>query len=379
MKAPTITFKKDEVLVLFGAGASVDAGIPHSASMVHEIESSLENEWKPYKNLYNYVKSAIYYADGIRGKFGSDVSFNIERLVVSLDELARREEHPLYPFVGAWNPRLSQVAGDDFKYVTLFRTNILEKLRHEWIVIHNYEKPNYFRGIIRFQKELNFPLHVFTLNYDLCVEKVYQSEYNEYPERGFDKERYWSHGLLEDAAPEDSRIYLYKLHGSIDWVRDQSNGRLTYSDSTEKIKVDEGELIFGTTYKLQYIDPFLFLVYQFRRLSLEAKLMIVVGYGFCDEHINGILQQALRGASNKRLVAVTYFGQTLSNEEKSRNEQKFREFVEAQLGLDQETKEKLVVVVSNAKKFLGEELTLSEMTKYFPKEESLFDEITIDN
>ena len=162
MKAPTITFKKDEVLVLFGAGASVDAGIPHSASMVHEIESSLDNEWKTYKDLYNYVKSAIYYADGIRGKFGSDVSFNIERLVVSLDELARREEHPLYPFVGAWNPRLSQVAGDDFKYVTLFRTNILEKLRHEWIVIHNYEKPNYFRGIIRSQKELNFPLHVFT-------------------------------------------------------------------------------------------------------------------------------------------------------------------------------------------------------------------------
>jgi hypothetical protein len=48
---------------------------------------------------------------------------------MSLDELARREEHPLYPFVGAWNPRLLQVAGSDFERAAPFRTKILAKLR----------------------------------------------------------------------------------------------------------------------------------------------------------------------------------------------------------------------------------------------------------
>jgi hypothetical protein len=72
-------------------------------------------------------------------------------------------------------------------------------------------------------------------------------------------------------------------------VRDPGNGKLTFSDSTSKIKVDDGQIIFGPKYKLQYVDPFLFLVYQLRRLSLEAKLILVVGYGFADEHINGIL------------------------------------------------------------------------------------------
>src|SRR5690242_7706241 len=111
MTAGTVSFKKDEVVVLLGAGASVDAGIPHSAEMVQQIEEALQVEWKCFKDLYNYVRSAIYYADGIQGTFDSHVPYNIERLVVALDELSRREQHPIYPFIGAWNPRLMQVAG----------------------------------------------------------------------------------------------------------------------------------------------------------------------------------------------------------------------------------------------------------------------------
>ena len=48
-----VSFKKDEVLVLLGAGASVDAGIPHSAQMVRYIEDALKQEWKQYKELYD--------------------------------------------------------------------------------------------------------------------------------------------------------------------------------------------------------------------------------------------------------------------------------------------------------------------------------------
>jgi len=379
MNKQAITFKKDEVLVLLGAGASVDAGIPHSAEMVRKIEGALNNEWKQFKDLYNYVRSAIFYADGIRGRYANEVSYNIERLVVSLDELSRREEHPLYPFVGAWNPRLAQVAGNDFQHVAEFKTRILEKLRHEWIEISNYEIADYFRGLVSFQKELNHPLRVFTLNYDLCVERAYQTEYKEFPERGFDKDRFWSHELLEEATPAEKSLCLYKLHGSIDWYRDCGTGKLTFSDSTSKIRVDEGELIFGTSYKLQYVDPFLFIVYQLRRLSLEAKLIIVVGYGFGDEHINGILQQALRGGRDKRLVAVTWFGDHIAEEERQEYAKRFRSFIAKQLGLEAENDPRLLLQVSSAKKFLGEELTLSAMTSHFPVEESLFEEVPSPN
>ncbi len=374
MNTRTVTFKKDEVLVLLGAGASVDAGIPHSAAMVDQIEKALKAEWSKFKNLYNYVRSAIFYADGIQGTFNDRVPYNIERLVVALDELSRREEHPIYPFIGAWNPRLTQVAGENFELVFEFKKKILEKLRHEWIEITNYDAASYFKGLINFQKEINYPLRVFTLNYDLCVEKAYQCEYNEFPERGFDKSRIWSHELLEDATPGEKSLYLYKLHGSIDWTRDPGTKKLTFSDSTSKIRVEDGELIFGLTYKLQYVDPFLFLVYQLRRLSLDAKLLLTVGYGFGDEHINGVLAQALRGAAHKRLVAITSFGD-LSNLQQSAAEQSFRDYVAKQLGFENRDDPRLVIRVSKAKEFLADKLTLAEMSKHFPPEETIFEDI----
>lgn len=371
MNSPTTTFKKDEVIVLLGAGASVDAGIPHSAEMVRQIEKLIEEEWSQFKDLYNYVRSAIFYADGIRGTFDGNVSYNIERLVVALDELSRREEHPLYPFIGAWNPRLSQVAGIDFRNVAEFKTKILEKLRTQWIEIDNYDKADYFQGLARFQKQLNFPLHVFTLNYDLCVEKAFSAVHNKWPERGFGSDRFWSHGLLDEATSESPSMYLYKLHGSIDWIRDKDSGKLTYSDSTSKIPANEGELIFGTTYKLQYVDPFLFLVYQLRRLSLEAKLLVVVGYGFGDEHINGILKQALRGESNKRVVVASYFGDK-DDDELDRAKKKYSAVIKTQLGIPTESNQ-LVVVALRAHDFLGTHLTIEEMEKHFPVEDSLFE------
>jgi hypothetical protein len=362
-------FAKDEVLVLLGAGASVEAGIPNSSAMVQQIERALEGEWSAFQDLYNYVRSAIHYAEGIRGVYGAKVSYNIERLVVCLDELSRREEHPLYPFIGAWNPRLTQVAGGDFAHVSAFKTKILEKLRHEWIEISNYGAAHYFKGLIRLQKDLTYPLRVFTLNYDLCVEEAYRSEYNEYPERGFDREtRLWSHELLEESV-SDRNFYLYKLHGSIDWCKDTKTNRLTFSDSTSKIRVEDGEMIFGTTYKLQYVDPFLFLVYQLRRLSLEARLLLVIGYGFGDDHINGILRQALRGGDQKRLVAVTW-----CEDSENDSSQRLRRFISKQLELN-ESDERLVVEFCAAKDFLANRLSLSSMAKHFPPEESLFDEI----
>ena len=132
---------------------------------------------------------------------------------------------------------------------------------------------------------------------------------------------------------------------------------------------DGGQIIFGLTYKLQYVDPFLFLVYQLRRLSLEAKLILVVGYGFADEHINGILRQALRGNSDKRLIAVTSPGGTKPDDEKQHD---FEQFISRQLELP-DIDGKVIVRIASAKTFLGEELSLATVNQYFPKTESLFE------
>ena len=101
------------------------------------------------------------------------------------------------------------MAGSAFETVSEFRTKILEKLRREWIEIPNYDRAGHDSGLINFQRELNYPLRVFSLNYDLCVERAYQAEYREYPERGFEKsdERIWNHLLLEEGSPADKNFY----------------------------------------------------------------------------------------------------------------------------------------------------------------------------
>ena len=133
----TTVFGRDEVALLLGAGASVEAGIPDSNKMVQEIERlvSEDEKWKRFRGLYRYIRSSIFYAEGLEGIFGDDVLFNIERLVNVLDELHKRERHALYPFVGAWNPKLQAVAGNEFENVRDFRSGIIDILRNQWVVL----------------------------------------------------------------------------------------------------------------------------------------------------------------------------------------------------------------------------------------------------
>ena len=318
-------FKRDELVLLLGAGASVEAGVPHSKGMIEKLENLIEYEsdWARFGPLYHYVKSAVLFADGMKGRVDT-TTYNIERLVETLDELSKRDEHPLFPFVGAWHPKLPEVAGGDFKLVSEFRNAIVKRLRDDWIPLDQVEKSNYYEGVVRLQREYQHPLRVFSLNYDLCVEEQCRRDGGNGPQRGFER-RGWNWRRLaevdNEVGSEDDLICLYKLHGSIDWFFDRdADGQLMYRDNVSSIPLDDSALIFGTSYKLQYTDPFLFLAYEFRRWALEARMILVIGYGFADAHINEILRQALD--SDRTKVLVTVSPGVGGDEEKLRHEER---------------------------------------------------------
>jgi hypothetical protein len=122
-----MTSRSKDIIFLLGAGASAEAGIPVSSDMIQRLEDHLRerHEWKEFRPLYNHVKSAIHFSAGLKGHFRDDVPFNIETLVNTLYELERNEEHPLYPFIAAWNSRFVALAGPDFGAVRRFRQLIL--------------------------------------------------------------------------------------------------------------------------------------------------------------------------------------------------------------------------------------------------------------
>lgn len=180
---------------------------------------------------------------------------------------------------------------------------ILEELRKRWVPSRHYAKADYYRGFNNFCDKYQWPLRVFSLNYDLCIEKVCGRDAK--IERGFGDERNWHWKNFEDAPEANPVMFLYKLHGSLDWEREQNSGLITLSDEPSAIEDYNNAIIFGLTHKTQYIDPYLFLAYEFRRWTLEAKLIIIIGYSFGDDHINGIIKQALVRDKNCKVLIVS--------------------------------------------------------------------------
>jgi hypothetical protein len=290
-------FKDIDIVILIGAGCSMEAGIPTSKKMVEELEELLENKWEEYLEFYHFIKSAILYSDGIKGNYTND--FDIERLVIVLSELEKKESCILYPFVGSWNPRLIEIAGYDFGIIRKFKQKILEQLK-DWVTLRDYKSADYYRRFFDFQSELNHLLRIFSLNYDLCLEK--NKPHDKDLERGFDPQtKTWDWRRFYRRDEYEPFIYLYKLHGSIDWERDPQSEDIIESDKTPDIP----DLIFGTDYKMQYIDPYLFHAYELRKYSLESSIILTIGYSFRDEHINKILERALLSRKGIKAIIVS--------------------------------------------------------------------------
>ena len=205
--------KGDDLLFLFGAGASVDAGIPMSNAMVQKIEELIvqHEDWKPYRDLYYYLKSSINYSDGILGRF--DEPFNVERLLVVITEIEKRESNIMYPFIGTWNIRLLDLAGNNFDCIKRFHKLIRRQL-NKWVGLRNYDAASYWQSFISLSTDIGQLMKVFTLNYDLCFENIVGKE--KIIERGFTQETHEWHSSNFDNT-SGKHYNLYKLHGSINW------------------------------------------------------------------------------------------------------------------------------------------------------------------
>lgn len=339
---------KDIVFVL-GAGASAEAGIPVSAEMIENVQRLLKDkekaDWARHDSLYNHVKSAIHFSAGLQGQFGDKVQFNIETLVNTLLELERNEEHPLYPFIAAWNSRFVALAGPNFSQVREFRRQILAALK-KWMCPEDESKSDYYRKLISLQQDLTHPLHVFSLNYDLCVEGLNQSDFR--VETGFadyGPGHSWDWERFEDSNNPAAQIVLYKLHGSINWKRNPDTKKLFSVKQIETVDADNMEVIFGRDFKLEAGDPYLFFLYKFRDFTLLTKLIVTLGYGFGDGHINKMLTQSLRNDSARRLLVIQRC-------KDSNRAIKKKDEILGRLELGEGQKDQVFVHSSSAKEFL---------------------------
>lgn len=153
------------------------------------------------------------------------------------------------------------------------------------------------------------PIEVFTTNYDLLFETAFETE--RVP--AFDGFVGMYHPFFypeclddEDLLPTSNWIRLWKLHGSVNWILEDSpkGKRIIRSSPTES-----GELILPSQRKYDESRKQPYMGYMDRLthiLNFEHALLITCGYSFGDEHINAILYSALDNRNTSNIIALQF-------------------------------------------------------------------------
>lgn len=189
----------------------------------------------------------------------------------------------------------------------------------------------FFRKLLRSRRGDLPRVRLFTTNYDLLIEQTLDDSGIPYFDgflgtvtRVFRPEVF-EQDIYLPPGPDERRLtrlpevmYLYKLHGSINWRSSASGAGLGADVVTQSYRSPGGSeelaLIYPTPQKegdvLGY--PYSEL---FRDLTVTVgtseTALLVIGYGFSDEHINRFIFQALAAVPTFQLFVVDPSAATL--------------------------------------------------------------------
>lgn len=159
-------------------------------------------------------------------------------------------------------------------------------------------------------------LKLFTTNYDLCFEAaagrqglVALDGFSFSQPRHFDP-RFFLYDIVrrpatgdEVGTPLEGVFHLYKLHGSVNWSRDEE-GEIKVIETP---RPENACLIYPASgkYRQSYAQPHLELVSQYFSVLREPNTcLIVAGFGFSDDHLSEPILSAARTNPHLRLIIV---------------------------------------------------------------------------
>src|SRR5690554_2348776 len=166
-------------------------------------------------------------------------------------------------------------------------------------------------------------LNIFTTNYDLYSERAMDLLGIHYV-NGFTGgiSKFFNPAIFNYALAEkmdlsqskwsviDNFFYLYKLHGSVNWIENNTDNKLfkvkEIQDPTlEKLKNEKTIMIHPTPlkYNVSLGSPYSDLFREFqRKLMSNNNILVTIGYSFSDEHINNLIFQAFTIPSFRLIV-----------------------------------------------------------------------------
>lgn len=120
---------------------------------------------------------------------------------------------------------------------------------------------------------------------------------------------------IDKYEPVENLVYLYKIHGSVNWIEDESSNNESFFTIKElplrNINTSESVLVYPTPLKQNKSlgAPYVDLFREFQHKLLEPNtVLFVIGYSFGDEHVNDIIYRALATNSTMNLVIINDIG-----------------------------------------------------------------------
>ena len=328
-------------MMLLGAGASVEAGIPATVGMTQQLVERIgRGDYRSQiSKALNYVCAALVAHDAARG-INPSGALDVERVFSAIELLAERGDLEVSAFVASWDAAVdawdrrsrtgffeSNLAkailtkdgrgaqreiealissmtgigtGGTYKYLA---SEMIKELRT--LLAGHRKNLGYVAPLVRLARDTK-PLTIATLNYDLSIEQAGHDE-GIAVETGIDAwiaDRRWPRQLGDG-------VRLLKLHGSIDWCWDQGTSEEGQMPMYEVVRSDSPEserrapvLVFGQRGKLQAEGPFLSLLAEFEAALAESDRLTVVGYSFRDAHVNDIVRRWTRADKARTIVLV---------------------------------------------------------------------------
>lgn len=160
-------------------------------------------------------------------------------------------------------------------------------------------------------------IQLFTTNYDLLFEKAanqggfvvidgfsftqprkFSGRYFDFDIVNREKTR-----IKQEESFVSKVFHFYKLHGSLNWFKDKS-GNIEQQDNPSKPLI-----IYPASekYESSYEQPYFEMMSRFQQaLRKENTLLIVIGFGFQDKHIQNAIIEAVEQNPSFQLLIVHY-------------------------------------------------------------------------
>lgn len=300
-------FNMKNVCFLFGAGTSSPA-IPNMRELYSQVVEKIRNS--EYKKYFNEIAKNVNTKENKK---------NLEQILGVL--YSGRSF-----FNGFGNKYKNCYEGCD-RLLKIIEKIIFESINIKFDtetqkkVLENYK--TFYQKIALRNKDLS-RICVFTTNNDLYNERAmdslnihYVNGFNGGLTKCFNPAMFnYTYSKRMDVSidkyePVENMVYLYKIHGSVDWVDEDNGSSNNFFSIEEEMNTEWSDLknilIYPTPTKQNkslgapYVD--LFREFQHRLLSPNTVLF-VIGYGFNDEHVNDIIYRSLSTNTTFNLVII---------------------------------------------------------------------------